>query len=202
MTAAHVEVLVEDPSSEAALQILLPRILGETSFAVYQHQCKDQLLKQLPQRLKGYQAWLPDKHRIIVIVDRDDDNCMVLKQRLESITHKAGLTTRANGEVVQVVNRIAIEELEAWFFGDWDAVCAAYPKVSPTIPSRVKFRDPDAIGGGTWEAFERVLKSAGYFRTGLRKIEAARAVATHMQPERNTSRSFITLRNALAEMAT
>jgi hypothetical protein len=25
-----------------------------------------------------------------------------------------------------VVNRLAIEELEAWYFGDWEAVRAAY----------------------------------------------------------------------------
>ncbi len=33
--------------------------------------------------------------------------------------------------------------------------------------------DPDAIPGGTWEAFERVLQRSGYFQTGLRKLEAA-----------------------------
>jgi hypothetical protein len=54
----------------------------------------------------------------------------------------------------------------------------------------VAYRDPDSIAGGTWEALERVLKSAGYFRTGLRKIELARSVAKHMDPQRNRSRSF------------
>lgn len=44
------------------------------------------------------------------------------------------------------------------------------------------------------------LKKAGYFQTGLRKIEAARAVATHMDPERNASPSFRTLRSALLEI--
>ena len=98
----------------------------------------------------------------------------------------------------QVVNRIVIEELEAWYFGDWDAVRAAYPRVRPNIPRQARYRDPDAIQGGTWEAFERLLKRHGYFTTGLRKVEAARAVATHIDPARNSSRSFEKLRAVIA----
>jgi hypothetical protein len=100
-----------------------------------------------------------------------------------------------------VVTRLAIEELEAWYFGDWEAVRAAYPRLPATIPAQAKYRDPDAIVGGTWEALERILQKAGYFSLGLAKIEAARAIAAHMVPERNTSRSFQILRNALADMA-
>ena len=37
MSVAHVEVLVEEPSAEAALRILLPRMLGEATFQVYAH---------------------------------------------------------------------------------------------------------------------------------------------------------------------
>ena len=104
-----------------------------------------------------------------------------------------GLLTKTaadNGQCFQVVNRIAIEELEAWFFGDWSAVEAAYPRVPATLPQKAGFRDPDAVAGGTWEALERVLKKAGYFSTGLRKVELARSVAVHMNPPNNTSRSF------------
>ena len=35
MSVEHVEVLVEEPSAEAALRLLLPRILGAMSFQVY-----------------------------------------------------------------------------------------------------------------------------------------------------------------------
>lgn len=77
----------------------------------------------------------------------------------------------------------------------------AYPRVNRNVPSRARYRYPDEVTGGTWEAFERVLKSAGYFTTGLRKIEAARAIARHMEPGRNTSPSFQALQGALCEMA-
>ena len=189
---------------EAALRLLLPRVLGNSTFEVYAYQCKDDLLARLPERLRGYAAWLPANYRIVVVVDRDGDDCEALKRRLERVAEDAGLRSRsrAGGEAYQVVNRLAIEELEAWYFGDWDAVRTVYPRVPETIPNQAKYRDPDAISGGTWEAFERVLKRAGYFQAGLRKIEVARAVAEHWQPQANRSKSFRVLRDVLMEMST
>ena len=135
-------------------------------------------------------------------MDRDDDDCQELKRRLEVSAAGAGLTTRTtNPAAYQVVTRLAIEELEAWFFGDWDAVSAAYPRVPPSVPSQARYRSPDAVAGGTWEALERILQRAGYFRGGLAKIQAARSIAPHMEPQHNTSPSFQKLRRALAEMA-
>jgi hypothetical protein len=99
-----------------------------------------------------------------------------------------------------VLNRIAIEELEAWYFGDWTAVREVYPKLPATVPNRAKYRDSDRISGGTWEAFERLCQKAGYFKTGLRKIEAAALIGPRIVPARNRSRSFQVLRDALQEI--
>lgn len=202
MSVEHVEVLVEEPSMEAALRELLPKILTGVTFHIYPFQDKADLLQRLPDRFRGYANWLPKNWRVIVIVDRDDDDCRKLKQQLEQMATEAGLVTktRAGNKPYTVINRLAIEELEAWYFGDWDAVKAAYPRVSVKIPQQAKYREPDAIAGGTWEAFERILKKAGYFKTGLRKIEAARTVASFMDPTRNRSRSFQVLREVLFEM--
>ncbi|MGF1612348.1 MAG: DUF4276 family protein [Gammaproteobacteria bacterium] len=186
-------VMVEEPSMGAALDCLLPALLGHTEFQIVRFQCKDDLLKKAPERLQAYASWLPIAWRILVLVDRDDDDCRALKAKLESIAARAGLMTKTaaqGGTRFQVVNRIAVEELEAWFFGDWTAVQAAYPRVPATVPRKARFRDPDAIAGGTWEAIERVLKRAGYFSTGVRKLELARSVTAHMVPQRNRSRSF------------
>lgn len=193
-------VLVEEQSMEAALEQLLPRLLGEVEFQIFRFQCKADLLKRAPARLEGYASWLPDRWTILVLVDRDDDDCVVLKEKLEKIAAAASLKTKTAvgaGRKFQVVNRIAIEELEAWFFGDWEAVRHAYPRVSASIPEKAAYRDPDSIAGGTWEALERVLNNAGYFTTGLRKIELARSVARHMDPRRNRSRSFRALVDAI-----
>lgn len=204
MSVEHLEVLVEEPSTAAALEVLLPRMLGKTSFAMYVHDGKADLLKKLPGRLRGYSAFLPANWRILVVVDRDNDDCVELKADLERVASAAGLSTRSrpsgNGPW-SVVNRIAVEELEAWFFGDWKAVRLAFPRVSADLPNRAGLRDPDAIEGGTWEAFERALQASGYFVGGLRKIEAARAVSAHMNPAANTSRSFQVFRDVIKELA-
>ncbi|MDD4888764.1 MAG: DUF4276 family protein [Phycisphaerae bacterium] len=203
MPVSNVEIMVEEPSMEEALLSLLPRLLGGIRFHIHRFRSKTDLLNNLPNRLRAYSSWLPDGWRIVVVVDRDDDDCQQLKSRLEQIATGAGLRTRtASGPACQVVNRLAIEELEAWHFGDWDAVRAAYPRVPDSIPMKASYRNPDAIAGGTWEAFERVLKKAGYFRTGLRKIEAAKAIASHWNPNSNRSHSFGVFRDAIREMAT
>lgn len=202
MTVAHIEILVEEYSMEVVLRILVPKIVGNLSFNVYPYQGKQDLLNQLPARLRGYRKWLPDDWRVVVVMDRDDDDCTALKKRLEGMATQAGLISRTRHRRgnYQVANRLAIEELEAWYFGDWHAVVTAYPRLSTTIAQAARYRNPDAIRGGTCEALERILLRAGYFRGGLRKIEAARAIAPHLVPARNTSRSFAVLHQTLDEM--
>jgi hypothetical protein len=113
-------VLVEEPSMEVALERLLPRMLPDADFEIRRFQCKDDLLKNLPDRLRAYGTWLPPTWAILVLVDRDDDDCIALKARMEQMAADVGLLSKAkagHGNPFQVVNRIAIEELEAWFFG-------------------------------------------------------------------------------------
>ena len=203
MTAArHLEFLIEEPSMEAFLRELLPDLLPEgCAFNCRVFQGKKDLLRKIESRLLGYRRWLPADCRLVVVVDRDNDDCHALKALLEKAAADADLLTRsrARGGPWQVVNRIAIEELEAWYFGDWEAVRQAYPGVPRNTPNQARYRDPDAVQGGTWEAFERILEKRGYFKNGLRKIEAARAIAPNIDPARNRSRSFTAFRDALAE---
>ena len=150
----HIELLVEEPSAEAALQVLLPKILpAHVSFAVHPHQGKADLLGKLRDRLSGYRAWLPPDWRVVVLLDEDRQDCVLTKRQLEAYARQVGLLTKtASRDSFHVVNRLAIEELEAWFVGDVPALVAAYPKVPPTLGQRARFRDPDRIAGGTWEA--------------------------------------------------
>lgn len=202
MTALHLVFLVEEPSSEAFLRALLPRILpDDRSFDIHPFQGKADLLGKLEARLRGFAAWLPDDWRLFVLVDRDDEDCVDLKSRLEAIAERVQLRskTRSRTGTWQIVNRLAIEELEAWYFSDWKGVRAAYPKASSTIAGKQGFRNPDAVAGGTWEAFERIMQKHGYFTTGLRKIEAARSIGGHFDPTRSSSQSFRCFRAAIAE---
>ena len=109
-------------------------------------------------------------------------------------------TIAASRLVEPVLNRIAVEELEAWFLGDVPALRAAYPRVPASLEHKDPYRDPDGITH-TWEALERVLQRAGYFSTGLAKIEAARRIAGFMKVEPNRSRSFVAFREGLKALA-
>lgn len=188
------EVRVEEPSAEQALAILLPGLVGpDVTFAIHPFQGKPDLLRRHPERMRGYAASINvATTRIVVLVDEDRQDCVELKARLEAAAHQAGLTTRSNanpGQPSVVLNRIAVEELESWFFGDPDALRAAYPRVPSTLERRARFRLPDEILGGTAEALQKVLQDAGYHRGGLRKVAAARDIAAHMDLSRNTSPS-------------
>lgn len=193
-TAMHLEFLVEEPSAEAVLKALVPKILESlgaqsTSFNIRVFQGKPDLLKKLPKRLRAYRKYTPPP-RIVVLLDADEEDCKALKARMDQIASEAGMTTPATSpQGFQVLNRLAVEELEAWFFGDAAALRAAYPRVSPTLEKQKRYRDPDAIKH-TWEALEGVLQQADYHRGGLEKIRAAREIAQHMAPQNNRSPSF------------
>lgn len=189
---------VEEPSMEETLNIVIPRIIGNRNveFRIIDHGSKQKLLQNLPARLSGYARRIPHEDiRALVVIDRDDNDCKVLKDRLEKIAVKATLPTKSSPAAdgrFRVVNRIVVEELEAWFFGDVPALCAAYTSVPKTLATRKGFRHSDAITGGTWEKLLLILQKAGYY-TGsksLPKCEVSRKVAAYMDPGRNTSPSF------------
>jgi hypothetical protein len=71
--------------------------------------------------------------------------------------------------------------------------------VSARVVSQAGYRDPDRIAGGTWEAFERVLKKHGYFDGGLAKIEAGRTLGALIDPGRNRSASFGQFQDAVLD---
>ena len=197
----HVEFLVEELSAKKALDILLLHLFpadGPHSFETYSLESKTQMLDALPARLRDYASMMRDwaDLRVVVLLDRDEQDCRALKLQLETLAASAGLTTKAASASTgrfQVVNRVVCEELEAWYLGDEAAVTAAYDRVHPhhfkvayaTLPQP----DPDAVRGGTWEAFQRVLAEAGY-EAPRTKQKWAERIAPHLDPARNQSASF------------
>lgn len=199
----HIEVLVEEQSAEVALQNLLPRMLPpEVTFAVHPHSGKMDLLARLPGLLAGYRRWITSEYRIVILIDQDTSDCRTLKRKLERIAVEAGLQPKsiARRGSFQVLNRLAIEELESWFFGDPQAVCAAYPRIPSSSLRSAAYRRPDAIAGGTAEALERILQRHRYYRSGMPKIEVARSISAHMDPGRNSSNSFRIFREGILEL--
>lgn len=200
----HIEFLLEEESAEEALKNIVPKILRpEISCEFHTYQGKPDLLNKLHSRLKGYRHWIPRDWRIVVLIDEDRQDCVMLKQQLENAAMGAGFITRteAAGNDFQVLNRLAIEELEAWFFGDVPAIANAYPGIPLTLGNKARYRNPDTINGGTSKALERELQKAGHFKWGLQKKRAAQDISRYMNPELNRSRSFQVFRNGLVEMA-
>jgi hypothetical protein len=188
----HIEFLVEEYSTEVTLNFIVPKIIGDIhTFQIHNFQNKDRLLKRLPERMQGYSKFIPDDWRIVILVDQDRDNCQELKNKL---LNASSIVTQEKGNIV--LHRIAIEELESWFLGDIQAIRVEYERIPASLLKTAKFRNPDAITGGTWEQLDRVLKKYGY-QTGLQKIEFARKVAPYMDIDKNLSRSFQVFRDGL-----
>lgn len=190
----QIEFLVEEPSAEEALRHVLPRLVrGRARWKLINLGSKYKLLKALPGRLAAYRdrAARGEPLRVVVLVDRDTDDCASLKRQLEDMARKAGLATKTHPDAqgrFHVVNRIAVEELESWFIGDAMALRQAFTSLPAVDVDKGMFRNPD--NGGSWEALHRFLKKHGIYRSSYPKIDAARRIAPNLDLQANRSRSF------------
>jgi len=159
----HLEILLEERSAEETLNVLLPRLLDPgTSWELHAFEGKRDLLAKVTGRLRGYAKWIRDANtKIVVLVDEDRQDCHKLKSALEMAAGTAGLETKtsAAGGPFFVLNRLAVEELEAWFFGDSQALRAAYPRIPQHIDQKAFCRHPDSITGGTWNVSRKFSKA-------------------------------------------
>ena len=214
----HFEVLVEDKSGSIALNIILEKVLGRNgqthSWKLYPYKGighiprnlqavpdprKRFLLDHLPRLLSGYGRSLrPADACVVVVVDLDTRNCMEFKQELLGVLNACPQTPRT-------LFRIAIEELEAWFLGDRNALKAAYPNAREVVLDAYV---QDSICG-TWEVLADAidargstrLKKVGYPTVGRVKCDWAREVSAHMDVNENTSRSFQVFRDGIRQLA-
>jgi Domain of unknown function (DUF4276) len=145
------------------LEGLLPRLIPNHSFEIYPHQGKGKLandprkapdpkhrgvLDLLPATLRAWGKSLsPDTDRVVLLVDLDNDNCIWLLERLSDM-----LSTIEPAP--SCLFRIAIEEVEAWYLGDWTALKRAFPKAQK---NRWSSYTQDSICG-TWEELQRVIQ--------------------------------------------
>ena len=94
----HIELFLEEPSAEAFLQGLLPKLVpGGTTWNPIVFQGKTDLLGNLERRLKGYKSWMPEDWKIVVLIDEDRANCRELKARMEAASAAAGLADVVRG---------------------------------------------------------------------------------------------------------
>jgi hypothetical protein len=189
----HVEIVVEEPSAVALLNQLMPMLLQEgDTWRPVPHRGKDELLIELPRRLKSYANRMAHDPglRVIILMDADRD-CRRVKAELEKAVAASGLLTKTTapaGQAFKVLTRLAISELEAWFLGDQHAVSAAFPRVHPHH-FKGEYQDCDGLPH-TYKTLHRILQKGGYYSSRYLKVEAAELIAAQLDPARNGSASF------------
>lgn len=163
--------LLEEQSMKYFLDGILPRILPEEiQFVTIPHEGKSDLQKSLTAKLQG---WNEPDVKFVVVQDQDSNDCRELKEKL------LGLCRNSNKEVLI---RIACHELEAWYFGDINALSMAYGVDLSAVKRKKKYRDPDAIVNPKAE-LRRLLP-------GHQQIAGARKIAPILDIENNSSVSF------------
>ncbi len=151
---------------------LLPRLFPGLKFLCVPHEGKQDLEKSVPRKIR---AWREPGVRFVVLRDNDSADCRAVKNRLATLCRTAG---RDDSLV-----RIVCQELEAWYFGDPEALAEAYAKDRlAEIGSKTAYRNPDAI----IRPSEQIIKLIPEFQ----KVSGARFMSKLLSRERNKSRSF------------
>lgn len=213
----HIEILVEDSSGEKLLEAVLPRLLGEYgnphTWKMHSYKgigripknlkgssdpSKRILLDRLPKLFQGY-GRTPGIDAVVVVLDTDKRDCVDFLAELKTLA--AGCTPAPN-----TLFRLAIEEVEAWYLGDRQALTYAYPRAKPEILNR--YVQDSACG--TWELLADAvypggsvaIKKAGWPLPGQVKHEWAEKIGPLLEPDRNESPSFGKLRDGLRRLVT
>lgn len=213
----HFEILVEDSSTERLLEHLMPKLVGPLhqphSWTLHPYKGKgrlphnlrdapksehrDFLLPNLPILLRNY-AKQANIGGVIVVCDTDDTDCVVFLNELKHVAKVSGADAIA-------MFRLAIEETEAWFLGDKQALLEAYPRAKKRLLNAYV---QDSVCG-TWERLadivhsggSRAILKAGWPASGTVKHKWADEIGPLMDPDRNRSPSFGKLRDGLRRLA-
>ena len=213
----HIEILVEDSSGTKLLEQLVPSIIGPHSephtWRLHAYKgigrippdlnsktdpSKRILLDQLPKLLRGY-GKTPGVDAVVVVIDTDNRDCTNLLAELNELLEECNPKPRT-------LFRLAIEEVEAWYLGDRNALLAAYPRAKTAILDGYR---QDSICG-TWEVLadaimpggSAAIKKAEWPNAGQAKHEWAAKIAPHMDISNNLSPSFVKFREGLRNLLT
>ena len=154
------------------------------------------LLEQLPKLLRGY-GKTPGIDAVVVVLDTDRRDCAAFLAELKAVAN-------ACNPGPDTLFRLAIEEIEAWYLGDQDALLAAYPRAKREVLGKY-VQDSTC---DTWELLadavylggSAAIKKAGWPLPGQVKHEWAKKIGPLMDPGRNTSPSFGKLKDGLRRL--
>lgn len=215
----HFEILVEDQSGQRALDILVPKIIGaDHTYNIHPYKGigripknlgtnnnanKRILLDQLPRLLRGYGNAFSNypaecPAAVILVCDLDGKCLKSFRQELVDILDSCNPQPKTRF-------CIAIEEGEAWFLGDVQAIKAAYPRAKDAVLNKYM---NDSICG-TWERLAdavypggaAALASKGWQAVGIEKSQWSEQISPHMDISNNASPSFVYFRQKLLELS-
>lgn len=204
----HFEFILEDASSARSLELLKDQILGPGHTAnihAYRGGGRDipnakskidprkrVFFDRLPALIKGYGRTFQGRGTgyaaaLVIVCDLDDRDKRAFLKELTAALDSADPKPRA-------CICLAVEEHEAWYLGDIDAICQAYPKAKRKILNSYV---NDEICG-TWELLadalyegkSTALKRAGWWYVGREKYRWAERISPLMDVQRNLSPSF------------
>jgi hypothetical protein len=163
---------LEEPSAEAMLEGLLPRILPGVRYRCIVFEGKQDLEKQLVRRMRGY--CVPNA-RFVVLRDQDSADCHTVKKGLTELCRQA---QRPDSLV-----RIACRELESWYLADLEAVQTGLGMHNlAKLQNKQVYRAPDALPSPACE-LKKIAPS-------YQKIGGSRAIGRHLDPNNARSKSF------------
>lgn len=214
----HFEILVEDQSGKKALNILVPKIIGDNNtFNIHQYKGIGRiprgltstsdagrriLLDQIPRLLRGYaktfNGYPKDYNAAVILVCDLDDKC------LKELRAQLFAVLNACDPAPETRFCIAIEEGEAWFLGDHNAIITAYPNAKRAVLSNYV---NDSVCG-TWETLAEAIYPGGYKmlshmmyqEIGAQKSKWSETISPHMNIDNNMSPSFCYFRDKLREL--
>jgi len=127
---------VEEESMGKFLEGILPRLgFNSDNFEIKEHRGKPDLMSNLDKLIPTLSK---QAQQIIVLVDRDNENCIGLKKNI-----KKKMEDHCSCEYKI---RIVCHELEAWFLGDMDAIKKCSERFKPdSYRNKAQYRDIDSI---------------------------------------------------------
>ena len=175
--------MLEEPSMKILLENLLPRLFPGLDILCVVHEGKSDLEKSIPRKLK---SWKIPGDRFVIVHDADNDNCKDLKAALVKLCQNSGQP--------DTLVRIVCQELEAWYFGQPDALFSAFGDASlRMIGTRARYRNPDSI--------VRLSKQLRGLCPEFQKISGARRMANYLSYPRNLSPSFRAFMEGVARLS-
>jgi hypothetical protein len=151
---------LEEESAKEFLKGILPRFLPSDVSPIYvTFEGKNDLQKNLERKLR---AWIKPALGFIVLQDKDHNDCIDLKAKLQELCQKSG---KSNTLV-----RIACHHLESWYIGNLTTVLPLY-NINP-LKYENKYRNPDKLSNAS-EELKKLTHNQYQKINGSRRIGAA-----------------------------